>query len=195
MIVNLIIAGFIALKEYIALHVLTCLVPAFLLAGAMVNFISREAVISYLGHAARKTQSFVIASVGSFFLAACSCTVIPVASGLYYQGSGVGPAFIILWIAPAANILALVYTGAILGTSMVLARISSALAMAFVVGLVMSAAFHKTELNMQADIQHVKDVNKIIKYRVMITPGLVIDGRLKSSGEISSADEIKGFLK
>ena len=33
-------AGLVALREYIALHVLTCLVPAFLLAGAMVTFIS-----------------------------------------------------------------------------------------------------------------------------------------------------------
>ena len=35
---NLVWAGVDALKDYIALHVLTCLVPAFLLAGAMVTF-------------------------------------------------------------------------------------------------------------------------------------------------------------
>ncbi|MBM4334025.1 MAG: permease, partial [Deltaproteobacteria bacterium] len=138
---ELIYAGLEALEDYIALHVLTCLIPAFLLAGAMVTFVSKETIIYYLGSAVHKLKSFALASGGSFFVAACSCTVIPVSSGLYYGGSGIGAAFIILWVAPAANILALVYTGAILGTEMVIVRILSALAMAFVVGWVMSFAF------------------------------------------------------
>lgn len=142
---DLILAGLLALKEYIAEHVITCLVPAFLLAGAMVSFISKETIIKYLGHAVNKIKSFALASIGSFFLAACSCTVIPVASGLYYRGSGIGPAFILLWVAPAANILALLYTGVILGYDMVGARIMSAILMAFIVGLVMTFIFRKSE--------------------------------------------------
>ena len=106
---DVLIAGLNALKEYIALHVLTCLIPAFLLAGGIVTFISREAIIGYLGAAARKLSSFGIAAGGSFFVAACSCTVIPVSSGIYRGGAGIGAAFILLWVAPAANILALVY--------------------------------------------------------------------------------------
>ncbi|MCX5781298.1 MAG: permease [Elusimicrobia bacterium] len=97
MILELVIAGLIALKEYIALHVLTCLIPAFLLAGAMVSFISKEAIIKYLGSRVNKIKSFSIASATSFFIAACSCTVIPIASGIYYQGSGIGTAFIFYW--------------------------------------------------------------------------------------------------
>ena len=142
---KLLSAGFASLWDYIALHVLTCLIPAFLLAGATVSFISKEAIMKYLGYAVHKLQSFVTAAFGSFFLAACSCTVIPVASGLYYSGSGIGPAFILLWVAPAANILALTYTGAILGGKMAAVRIFSALAMALVVGYVMSFAFRKQE--------------------------------------------------
>jgi uncharacterized membrane protein YraQ (UPF0718 family) len=115
MFIDLIFAALAALKEYIALHVLTCLIPAFLLAGAMVSFISKEAVIKYLGSATSKLKSFSLASFASFFIAACSCTVIPVASGIYYQGAGIGPAFIFLWVAPATNILAIIYTGSILG--------------------------------------------------------------------------------
>jgi uncharacterized membrane protein YraQ (UPF0718 family) len=145
MIFELIKAGLLALEDYIILHVVTCLIPAFLLAGAMVTFISKETIIYYLGAAARKIKSFAIASGGSFFVAACSCTVIPVSSGLYYGGAGIGPAFIVLWVAPAANILAIVYTGAILGSKMVITRIISALAMAFVVGWVMSFIFRQEE--------------------------------------------------
>jgi hypothetical protein len=138
-------AGVAALEDYIALHVLTCLVPAFLLAGAMVTFVSRETILHYLGTQARKTTAFPLAAGSSFFVAACSCTVIPVASGLYYGGAGIGPAFILLWVAPAANLLALVYTGAVLGAEMVTVRIASALLMAFVVGAVMVGSFWREE--------------------------------------------------
>lgn len=145
MILDVLIAGLNALKEYIALHVLTCLIPAFLLAGGIVTFVSREAIIGYLGAAARKISSFGIAAGGSFFVAACSCTVIPVSSGIYYGGAGIGAAFILLWVAPAANILALVYTGSILGSQMVIARLISALLMSFLIGFVMAYAFYGEE--------------------------------------------------
>jgi len=147
MIIDVLIAGLIALREYVALHVITCLIPAFLLAGGIVTFVSREAIIGHLGAAARKLTSFGIAASGSFFVAACSCTVIPVSSGIYYGGAGIGAAFILLWVAPAANILALVYTGSILGTQMVVARLVSALLMSFVVGFVMVYAFYREEKN------------------------------------------------
>ncbi|HUV76129.1 MAG TPA: permease [Dehalococcoidales bacterium] len=151
--IGLLYGGLNALKEYIALHVLTCLIPAFLLAGGIVTFVSREAIIGYLGAATRKLSSFSIAAGGSFFVAACSCTVIPVASGIYYGGAGIGAAFILLWVAPAANILALFYTGSILGTQMVIARLISALLMSFVVGMVMAYAFFKEEKRRVSTIQ------------------------------------------
>ncbi len=141
MIRELVFAGLLALKEYVATHILTCLVPAFLLAGAMVTCVSREAILEHLGEKANKLKSFSLAGAASFFLAACSCTVIPVAGGLYYSGAGIGVAFIVLWVAPAANILALIYTGSIIGGKMVVSRIAAALIMAFVVGGVMTMAF------------------------------------------------------
>lgn len=150
---QLLLVGLNALKGYVALHVLTCLVPAFLLAGAIVSFVSRETIIGYLGSAASKIKSFVIAGGGSFFVSVCSCTVIPVASGIYHGGAGIGPAFILLWVAPAANILALVYTGSILGAQMVIARIVAALSMSFIVGGVMFFAFRKEEQERTLTIQ------------------------------------------
>ena len=141
MLADIINAGLLALQDYVATHVLTCLVPAFFLAGAMVTFIRREAVLALLGEQVNKLRSFSLASGSSFLIAACSCTVIPVASGLYYAGAGIGAAFIVLWVAPAANILALTYTGMILGTEMVIARIIAALLMAFAVGWIMTLAF------------------------------------------------------
>lgn len=143
MIVELLKAGGVAVMDYVALHVLTCLVPAFLLAGAMVTFVNREAILDHLGEAAHKAKSFSLASLASFFVAACSCTVIPVASGLFFSGAGIGVAFIVLWVAPASNILSLIYTGNILGPQIVIARVVAALTMAMVIGWVMSTAFRR----------------------------------------------------
>ncbi|MCM8785488.1 MAG: permease [Candidatus Omnitrophica bacterium] len=70
--------------------------PAFLLAGGMVSFINKETIINYLGEKVNKLKSFSISSVSSFLIAACSYTVIPVASGLYYTGATIGSAFIVL---------------------------------------------------------------------------------------------------
>lgn len=150
---QVLLSGLNALKEYIALHVLTCLIPAFLLAGGIVTFVSRDTIIKYLGAATRKLKSFSIAAGGSFFISVCSCTVIPVSSGIYRGGAGIGPAFILLWVAPAANILALVYTGSILGSQMAVARLVSALVTAFVVGFVMFRAFYREEKNRVSTIQ------------------------------------------
>jgi len=170
---DLIFAGLIALKGYVAEHVITCLVPAFLLAGAMVSFISRDTIVKYLGYVANRIKSFALAGIGSFFLAACSCTVIPVASGLYYRGSGIGQAFILLWVAPAANILALIYTGAVLGYEMVSARVASAIVMAFIVGTIMAFVFRKSEQKRIESIDN-KIEGKIINYKDLILMLLIL---------------------
>ena len=141
LIAELITSGLASLQYYVLKHTLTCLLPAFFLAGAMVTFTNRDAILDLLGEQANIFKAFTLAAAASFLVAACSCTVIPVAAGLYFAGAGVGVAFIILWVAPAANVLALVYTGTILGAEMVTVRIIAALLVAFVVGLVMRAVF------------------------------------------------------
>lgn len=175
MIRELFIAGLLAVQDYVATHVLTCLVPAFLLAGAMVTFVDRDLILDHLGEKAGKLKSFSLAAGGSFLIAACSCTVIPVASGLYFAGAGVGAAFILLWVAPASNILSLVYTGNILGPEMVLARIAAALLMAFAVGAVMSAVFggERTEPEATASGSVPKD-KQLISRRELILLLLIL---------------------
>lgn len=142
---DLLASGSEALVDYVGYHVLTCLVPAFLLAGAIVAFLPRDVIIRYLGSETRKRVSLPLASVAGMFVAACSCTVIPIASGLYRKGGSIGPAFVILWVTPAANILALTYTGAVLGFDMAAARLAAAMLTGVIVGLVMSTVFRKDE--------------------------------------------------
>jgi len=50
------------------------------------------------------------------------------------------------------------------------------------------------ELNVQAEIAKVEEIQKIINAGVMMTPALVIDGEVKSVGKVLSVVEIKKIL-
>jgi small redox-active disulfide protein 2 len=50
-------------------------------------------------------------------------------------------------------------------------------------------------LGIEYEIEKVTDINKIMKFGVMMTPALVVDGKVKLVGKVSSPDEIKGLLQ
>lgn len=166
----------------------------FLLAGAMVNFINREAILKYLGEKTGRIKSFFLAGFSSFFLAACSCTVIPIAGGLFYSGAGIGPAFIILWVAPAANILALLYTGTIIGGEMVLARLVSALLMAFIVGLIMTWSFDKENNIVEQISRKTEESNNIVGKKEVIFMLLILSSLLLPNYLIRSGPNLNKVL-
>jgi uncharacterized protein len=132
-------------QDYARLHVLTCLVPALFIAGAISNFISQNAVIRYFGASARKWLSYAVASVSGAVLAVCSCTVLPLFAGLYLRGAGIGPAVAFLYAGPAINILAIIMTARVLGWQIGVARAVGAVVFAIVIGLIMSVLFRKEE--------------------------------------------------
>jgi small redox-active disulfide protein 2 len=45
-----------------------------------------------------------------------------------------------------------------------------------------------------ADLEKVEKIDEIMKYGVMMTPALVIDGEVKASGRIVPANEIVSWL-
>lgn len=51
------------------------------------------------------------------------------------------------------------------------------------------------ELSIQAEIAKITDIDKITGYGVMMTPALVVDGKLVSSGKVLNKDEVKRILK
>jgi len=51
------------------------------------------------------------------------------------------------------------------------------------------------ELNLAADIEKVKDINKIVDAGIMQTPGLRINGKVKCSGRIPRPEEIKKWIE
>ncbi|UCH93223.1 MAG: permease [Candidatus Aminicenantes bacterium] len=126
-------------------HVLLCLVPAFFIAGAISVFLSQESVIKYLGPEANKFLSYGVASVSGTILAVCSCTVLPLFSGIYKRGAGLGPAATFLYSGPAINVLAIILTARVLGWQLGLARAVGAVVFSIVVGFLMHVFFLKEE--------------------------------------------------
>ncbi|MBW2622020.1 MAG: permease [Deltaproteobacteria bacterium] len=139
--------AFMMLQEYAREHVLTCLIPAFFIAGAISTFVSQGAILKYFGSQAKKILSYSVASVSGTILAVCSCTVLPLFAGIYSRGAGIGPATAFLYSGPAINVLAIVLTARILGWQLGLARAISAIIFAIAVGLLMSLIFRKDEAN------------------------------------------------
>jgi len=137
--------GLDALVEYLSVHVLTCLVPAFFIAGAIAVFISQTAILKYFGPKAKKVLSYSVASVSGTILAVCSCTALPLFGGIYKRGAGLGPAIAFLYSAPAINILAIVYSAKLLGYDLGLGRAVGAILFSVVIGLIMAAIYRKEE--------------------------------------------------
>ena len=51
-----------------------------------------------------------------------------------------------------------------------------------------------SELSIDADIDYVKDIKKIMEYPILTTPGLVIDEKLVCSGRVPSKSEVTTFI-
>jgi uncharacterized membrane protein YraQ (UPF0718 family) len=136
-------AGFVTLMEYLSAHVLTCLIPAFFIAGAIAALLQREAVLKYFGKDAPKWLCYSVASTSGTILAVCSCTILPMFAGIHRRGAGIGPATAFLFAGPAINLLAVVLTARVLGLELGAARIAAAVSMAVIIGLVMAAIFER----------------------------------------------------
>jgi uncharacterized membrane protein YraQ (UPF0718 family) len=143
--IDIFFSGLETLQEYLSAHVLTCLVPAFFIAGAIAVFVSKKGIMKYFGAQAKKYISYSVASISGAILAVCSCTVLPLFMGIYKRGAGIGPATTFLFAGPAINILAIILTARVLGYSIGLARVVGAIGMSIIIGLLMAFIFRKEE--------------------------------------------------
>ena len=140
-----VLESFYLVKWYAREHVLLCLVPALVIAGAISVFVSQASVMKYLGASANKVLAYGVASVSGSVLAVCSCTVLPLFAGIYKRGAGLGPASAFLYSGPAINVLAIILTARVLGLEMGIARGAGAVLFSIVIGLLMHLIFLREE--------------------------------------------------
>ncbi|MBN1284623.1 MAG: permease [Anaerolineae bacterium] len=144
LILQLLRGGWMGLLDYLAAHVLLCLVPAFFIAGFL-SLIPQQTIMRYLGPKTSKWVSYPASAAGGFVLAVCSCTILPLFAGIWKRGAGLGPAITFLFVGPAVNILAISYTGAAIGMDIALARIVLAIVFGVAIGMIMAALFQQPE--------------------------------------------------
>lgn len=51
------------------------------------------------------------------------------------------------------------------------------------------------ELGLGVAVEKVEDLREIMKFKVMSTPALVVDGHVRSVGKVLSLEEVKAFLQ
>ena len=142
---HLLLSGIGNLASYLAAHVLLCLLPAFYIAGAMTALIPKPVITRFLGRNRPRYISYPAAALAGSVLAVCSCTIVPLFAGIYKKGAGLGPAITFLFFAPAANVLALIYTGGILGPELAIARLGLSLLFGITIGILMAAIFWRDD--------------------------------------------------
>lgn len=57
-----------------------------------------------------------------------------------------------------------------------------------------NAAVAAKELGVEVELVKVTDINEIMKFGIMLTPGIAVDGVVKVSGKVASVEDIKAWL-
>lgn len=181
--IQLLQGGLGNLAAYLAAHVLLCLVPAFYIAGGMTALIPKEAVTRFLGRNTPKYISYPAAALAGSVLAVCSCTIVPLFAGIYKKGAGLGPAITFLFFAPAANILALAYTGVAIGPDLAFARLFLSLAFGIGIGLIMALIFSREDAARDKSTDNLFAKGKTLRWSalafLLILVALLLFGTLK----------------
>ena len=180
---NLLHSGLGNLASYLAAHVLLCLLPAFYIAGAMTALIPKETVTRFLGRSTPRYISYPAAALAGSLLAVCSCTIVPLFAGIYKKGAGLGPAITFLFFAPAANILALIYTGGIIGADLAFARLFLSLAFGIGIGIIIALIFRHDDLEHDNATDAMFDaqgkMRRVALVFLLILVSLLLSGTLK----------------
>jgi uncharacterized membrane protein YraQ (UPF0718 family) len=133
--------GLALLQEYARRHVLTCLVPAFFIAGGIAVYVKKDSILQLLGPTAKKYIAYPVAAVSGGLLAVCSCTILPLFAGIYKRGAGIGPAVAFLFTGPAINVTAILLTASVIGIDFAIGRLLFAMTIAIVAGIIMTLVF------------------------------------------------------
>lgn len=133
-------------------RILTVVLPAFVLAGAIATFLPRAAVLKYLGPGAKRKWAYLVSSVSGVVLSVCSCNIVPIFVGIYRQGAGLGPAITFLYAGPAINIVAMAFTFRVIGWRLGIWRAIGTPLLGILAGVIMAWLYRHEERRRVAEI-------------------------------------------
>jgi hypothetical protein len=117
-------------------HGWICLLFAFVAAGIVYEFMPKQIINKYMGSS--KVTGYAIGAGFAPFFTVCSCTMVPLFTGILYTGAGIGPAITFLLMAPAANILTILMTGELISWEIAGVRVIVSLVTAVLAGVIIS---------------------------------------------------------
>lgn len=133
--------GLVEVGKFLGTHLISGMVPAFFIAGAIGVFLDKQRITRLMGAKANPLVAYPVAAISGGILTVCSCGVIPIFTGILQQGAGTGPAFTFLMSSPAVNLIALTYTFTLLGGKFLWGRALLVMISAMFIGFGMKKIF------------------------------------------------------
>jgi len=156
-------------------HAWICLLFAFTAAGIVYEFMPKQIINKYMGSS--KITGYTIGAGLAPFFTVCSCTMVPLFTGILYTGAGIGPAITFLLMAPAANILTILMTGELISWEIAVVRVIVSLVTAMFTGVIIS----KTPWGKAIEKEHQISQNPSVAQQTVETVKLPLDERLISA--------------
>ena len=132
------------------------------MAGMISELAPKQKLINVLSSTRR--CSYLLAAFLAPLLTVCSCVMIPIFTGLLYAGIGIGPAITFLMTAPAANIMAILFTASIISWKIAFARFIGTISITIVTGYIVAKTSwgrsvegkYRVIINKRRDIEEIK---------------------------------------
>jgi hypothetical protein len=169
-------------------------------------YVKKDAVLQLLGPTTKKYIAYPIASISGGILAVCSCTILPLFTGIYRRGAGIGPAVAFLFTGPAINITAILLTGSVLGWDFAIGRLIAAVIISVIAGLFMAFLFRDHDRNtangsfaagLGGDVEYSNVLILaffMLQLAILVLFGLSIDPLLKAVLTISMIAVLLGIV-
>lgn len=152
----------------------TTVIPAFIIAGAIIAFVPSASIGRYLGAGSKRYIAYPAAALAGAILPACSCNIVPLFASILNRGSGIGPAFTFLYAGPAINLISIIFTFKVIGPVLGIWRLVGVLLISILLGLLMELLFSARKKNIQPTQNQLNlEVVKTGKFRLFLLFGLL----------------------
>lgn len=139
------VSGIDHVTGYAGNYGITCLIPIFLLAGAIVVYPRQSGLFHFFTDEVPRPVSYLVALGTGMILCIFTLVIIPMFAALHRREAAVGPQIVFLYAGSALNLIAVFGIGRLYGVSGAVLLICSATGVAILTALCMSALFQRVQ--------------------------------------------------